>query len=78
MVQKRAPAGRQGEQSIRKMLAAIRRAMTRSEASPRELLQLLRHQERLAAELKEVAKEKLRNKLAALDGSGTSQSEVVG
>jgi len=59
------------------MLAAMRRKMADLSTTPTQLLQLLKHEQRLAAELKVVAAEKIRTKLATLDDS-TSQSEQVG
>ena len=51
------------------MLAAMRRKMADPALTPKELLQLLKHEERLSKELKAVAAEKIRTKLAALDGN---------
>lgn len=60
------------------MLAAMRRKMADPAITPKELLQLLKHEQRLSAELKIVSADKLRARIAALDGASTSQSEVVG
>jgi len=77
MGKKAPPIGRQSERGIRTMLSAIRKRMADPNTTSRELLHLLRHESRLAAELKVVAAEKIRTRLAALDSS-TSHSEVLG
>jgi hypothetical protein len=78
MSRKQPPIGRQSERGIRVMLAAMRRKIADPDITPKELLQLLGHEQRLAKELKIVTAEKLRAKIAALDDASTSQSEVVG
>ena len=78
MGRKQPPVGRQSERGIRIMLIAIRRHLADPSTTAKETLQLLGHEKRLAKELKTVAAEKLRDKIAALDGASTSQSEVVG
>lgn len=59
--------GRLSERSIRSTLNAIKRKLRDPGTNTKQMLQLLGHQERLQAELKTVAAEKIKAQLAALD-----------
>lgn len=76
MGKKAIAAGRESECSIRILLAEIRRRMRHPDTDAQQVLSLLKHQERLAKELKAVTAERIRSKLAMLDS--TSHSEQVG
>jgi len=72
------PVGRQGEQAIRSMLASIRKFLQAPSLKTSQALKLLDHQQRLQAELKIVCAEKIKKKLAQIDGATETKSLGAG